>query len=232
MRALTATLVLFVSAGCGSPAGVSPRDAAVQHDATNEGDSGDTEAGIDDGGSSDGNARSDGEAGGAAITDAAAGDAAWSPVCPENPPTMGDACSTPSVLCEYGNAWWNPNCDLLFSCVGPTNATWYQSSVAGGAPCIGPPGANLSACPTSAPAGPCDAAITCFYDQGNSCECLQSADAAPQWACIPADPACGTTRPRLGSPCTDEGLVCEYVRCAYAQQCMNDVWTLAYDSCP
>lgn len=233
-RLVTPLLFSCFAYACGGSVTSTSHDGGGQGDATSDSDSGPDgspkggdDASATDGGGLDAPVTSD------ASTDPD-NDGPWSAVCPEDPPEAGIPCNVPGIACEYGNAWWNPDCDVIMQCAGP-NPTWGPDEPTGGSPCIGPPGPNPSSCPMGGIIqGACsEAGLYCYYNQGDICECHQSGDAGPpQWACLPGDTRCGTTRPRLGSPCAYNGLECVYYAlCGYGQECVNGVWVPSYTSC-
>jgi hypothetical protein len=232
---MTTLLLSSLACACGGSVNASARDAGGLGDGTTGSDSNpDSESG--DAQLSDAGDATSGDVEIPEDADSGA-DAPWSVVCPANPPAMGSSCDVPGVYCEYGNAWWSPDCDVVMNCNLPTggnNPTWYQATPAGSG-CLGQPGPNPSACPTNMATvqGSCpEAGLTCYYEQGDSCLCQALSDASsPTWGCFPGNSQCGTTRPRLGSPCSPNGLECIYLPCGYEQICMSMVWTPRMDNC-
>jgi hypothetical protein len=164
-------------------------------------------------------------------------DAATSP-CPTSPPTGGAACSTPAV-CEYGTS---PNraCNIVATCTG---STWTLSAPAN---CNTK---NPPKCPStyaSVPRGqscsdgfPTD----CVYPEG-LCSCTVAAGPVPldasasaTWICdAPGNPKCPSPRPKLGTACNANGLLCDYGACVFpdgtAMNCEGGFWNQADVPCP
>jgi hypothetical protein len=171
------------------------------------------------------------------------------PTCPPSPPAAGQPCSSVSSTCEYGTSNVTV-CDTIATCEPDADAgtpglnplpilvpgsflrqTWQL---------IGPNGGDAS-CQTSAQSGcpasfdtvprggDCDGGLPyCDYPQGR-CQCAVAAGATgPSWSCQDPAPPCPKPRPRLGSACTQEGLVCAYGPCggtdSVTQVCRTAVW--------
>jgi hypothetical protein len=140
------------------------------------------------------------------------------PPCPPSAPMPGSPCWLPSGLCEYGTSNVAV-CDTLAFCSssgGPFGAWQLSDPDAGGASsCQTPP---PSGCPASfdiVPRGAsCDSAPSfCDYSEGR-CRCAAApGSSGPTWSCQDPRPPCPKPRPRLGSACTQEGLVCGYDSC-------------------
>jgi hypothetical protein len=84
----------------------------------------------------------------------------------------------------------------------------------------------------------------CDYPQGR-CACtvqaggpaLLDASAVSIWICQdPSAPGCPTPRPRLGSPCSQDGLTCDYGACdipgGIGETCNGGIWIQAGVACP
>jgi hypothetical protein len=172
------------------------------------------------------------------------------PPGPQSPPLLHMPCTSGGVVCEYGTSHVVA-CDTLGVCtpLGPS-----LNSPPGVLP---PPGlgemqliapdagnpscgtSDASGCPASFETVPrganCDGGPAfCDYSQGR-CQCAPSAGSAnPTWSCQDPAPPCPRPRPRLGSACTQEGLVCAYGSCGSAdsetEMCRSAVWvSLALD---
>jgi hypothetical protein len=155
----------------------------------------------------------------------------WSVVCPATVPGIGSPCSQDTIVCEYGDAWWNVACDTIAQC---SSGQWSATSL-GVEPCLGAPGPNPPQCPTNGyivDKTPCEnLGLTCNYLQGVVCQCVSDAptDSGSIWDC-PLDPTCPTTRPRLGASCVGEQ-TCTYELCAYSEICQGGVWQPQPDNC-
>jgi hypothetical protein len=161
--------------------------------------------------------------------------------CPAVAPSEGTGCSRLLQYCEYGTSNL-PICDTVANCNppmtwtlpwGPFSGHWYISTPEGGPPCAA---AASGACPTAGPPVQgtiCNAtSLDCDYAD-RRCECAKGV--TPQspstWRCtdpLLAGPGCGP-RPRLGSPCPQDGVVCNYGACELAggsaQECQGGAWT-------
>jgi hypothetical protein len=143
------------------------------------------------------------------------------------PPPLGDG------MAPLGDAMAGPP-PMAGSPAGPPSIAlaglWNVSGPDGGGSCQ--PTAR-SGCPASfdrVPRGAdCDGGTSfCDYPQGR-CRCaMASGSAAPTWSCQDPTPPCPEPRPRLGSACTQEGLVCAYGPCGGAdsetQMCRGGWW--------
>jgi hypothetical protein len=73
--------------------------------------------------------------------------------------------------------------------------------------------------------------LTCHYSLGR-CYCgfifgppQPTVDGGTSsWLCDDPGTGCPQPRPRVGSPCTQEGQTCQYLTCDFAQQCTGGVW--------
>ncbi|MDD1750759.1 MAG: hypothetical protein LUO89_12905 [Methanothrix sp.] len=174
-------------------------------------------SGSDGGPGSDGGTGSDGGGGGGG--------------CPASQPTVGAACSTLNMQCEYGSNP-NPSCNQLFEC---TSSGWVDQSSGGACP-------PSSLCPssyTSVPAGQsCSPdTLTCAYPDG---ECICTTNfGGPQsqtarWDCIPATNGCPSPRPDIGASCSQPGLDCNYGACSGGVDlvCKDGRWQQQNIPCP
>jgi hypothetical protein len=148
------------------------------------------------------------------------------PACPPSPPARGSLCLGPG-LCEYGTSNVAV-CDTVALC---WYGAWQLSDPdAGGASCQPPP---PSGCPASFDTVPRGASCAgapsfCDYPQGR-CQCAAApGSSGSTWSCQDPTPPCPQPRPRLGSLCTQEGLVCAYDSCLNAngetQICQIGEW--------
>ena len=164
-------------------------------------------------------------------------DAAPLPGCPLDP---AGACGLEGALCEYGS---DPveACNQLFMCSHGTLQPHAQprptcptvdAGVGASCPAYPPPAASDEGGVS------CQLGLVCDYPQGR-CEC---ATAFPTmnvgFACVIPAAGCSTQRPRLGTPCSQEGEQCSYEACGVsadfgAVTCSNGVW-VRYDAggCP
>jgi hypothetical protein len=110
------------------------------------------------------------------------------------------------------------------------SGTWELNEPDGGKLCQAPaqPGCPPSFDSVPRGAGCAGVASFCDYPEGR-CRC-EAADGSltATWSCQDPTPPCPTPRARLGSPCTQEGLVCQYGLCGGAdtdtQICRNGIW--------
>jgi hypothetical protein len=144
-------------------------------------------------------------------------------------PRLGAACPQDGLVCNYGA------CEIAGGSVEQCEGVWKT---------ISDPLCQIPACPPDAPAqkSPCFAGL-CEYGTSNVASCdtiatcwqnawqLSNPDAGGASCGTPAQdpgPPCPKPRPRLGSACTQEGLVCTYGPCGSsageAQMCWNAVW--------
>jgi hypothetical protein len=156
----------------------------------------------------------------------------WSPVCPETAPTAGSPCTVANgINCEYGDAWWGPGCNTVFACA---SGSWTLATLNLG-PCLPEPGPNPTVCPPDVPRNrmvmPCPVLdYHCNYGQGIDCSCTvapASSDAGLAWSCPFYNPACPSSRPRLGSGCSTSlaGIgICTYLPIGFGESCENGVW--------
>lgn len=92
----------------------------------------------------------------------------WSPVCPEQPPSLGTSCAPEGTQCEYGTQY-DPSCNDLVQCQG---GAWTQTRFG---PCNPTSDPNPPACPATSADVPknqacSDTGLVCLYaDQYCSC---------------------------------------------------------------
>jgi hypothetical protein len=212
--AIALGLVLATAAACGaagSHASGSGDGGPGSGDASGTDGSGDDSGGSSDGGSSD------------------AGTPDWASLCTDFPSPDASTCPEPGLTCEYGSSP-NPLCNTLALCA---SGGWETTEPT--------PACAYGACPASyaavqqsatCPADP----FSCSYPQGQ-CNCnLTSNGANPRlvWSCTTPAAGCPEPRPRLGSPCSQPNLSCDYGACSggIKQICVNDIWVPVESSCP
>jgi len=164
--------------------------------------------------------------------------------CPTAQPSAGSACESPTLSCEYGS---DPaiSCDTVMTCEG---TAWKQTQAPATSGCSK---TNSAACPATfaAATGPmgqsCGAPVSCYYTEAR-CSCQQvclGACGAPidvgpaplTWVCdIPTTTGCPIPRPRLGTSCTVDPLVCDYGGCEgnLTMQCQAGTWLAIGSECP
>ncbi len=193
-----------------------------------------------------------GDASGADATeDGANGDGGGdggSGACPSAVPVAGAGCDAPGLWCEYGGGA-HGRCSTRAACAkksGNGGGGAVEWSVFGpDLPC-----ANIAACPGDFAGSGAGCPVlygVCDYDAGR-CACAECADGDGgrpwQWQCrawgdvtallvdagLASTPgACPPDRPRLGTDCVDEGVVCGYDACYGVslgpyQACVNGRW--------
>jgi hypothetical protein len=166
----------------------------------------------------------------------------WSPVCPEEAPTVGSACSlpemmdSPSIVCEYGKLQYDPSCDTLVQCV---SGAWAPVTAVGTG--CQPDGPNPTSCPASYAAlkgmegESCPSnGLRCEYPEA-VCVCSRGfggpveLDASLGWYCNPGA-GCPLPRPRLGSTCSTN-LQCTYFTCDFGESCTGGYWQAEFEGC-
>ncbi len=158
--------------------------------------------------------------------------------CAPSPPSVGAPCDTPPLqLCEYGPAF-HVECDYVLRC---DPAGGWTIEFDGGCPF------TAQGCPPSL--ADIDAGGACMNGAGQSscdypgtnCTCALAcaAGAAPSgfWTCFSdSGPGCPWPRPRAGTACTQEGIVCPYAPpCCEGSimNCTGGYWQLqASGPCP
>ncbi len=165
--------------------------------------------------------------------------------CPSAPPANGSPCShDPGLLaCEYGGDS-HTDCTTYAACdmaIGESSPTWKVDVPA--ATC----GMLAASCPASYGAmegTTCSLQqASCDYDEG-VCACIECVPAgggtlSGYWHCrawndVPA--GCPVPRARLGTPCSDEGLTCDYDQCCagpavgYRMRCTGGYWQSYVDT--
>jgi hypothetical protein len=168
----------------------------------------------------------------------------WSPVCPENEPVVGSACSipdprdSPGLWCEYGKIQYDVSCDTAYQC---QEGVWTKSNPLPRSTCQ-PDGPNAPSCPATygdlqaIPGAACTSdGLRCEYPQG-VCSCARSfggpiePDAGTTWFCNPgAD--CPMPRPRLGASCSGSGQNCQYLTCEFGEACVDGYWEAMLEGC-
>jgi hypothetical protein len=155
----------------------------------------------------------------------------WSPVCPDQQPSMGASCSPEGIECQYGT---DPRvrCNPIFVC---SLGTWAGAVGLGS---CGPDTPNGSSCPadwSSVPRGSdcMPNGATCSYPQGG-CMCAPpgfngppypDASMIPVWQCEDPQPSgCPVPPARIGAPCSTPNQSCVYGQCIYGEICKDGVW--------
>jgi hypothetical protein len=150
--------------------------------------------------------------------------------CPATAPAPNTPCTRLSVTCEYGSS---PvaECDTIAQCNPPLpgvamtgatwgDGTWMVSAPGGGPPCAAEPAGGCPASGQPIQGMACDSpSLDCDYSD-RRCECASgpTPGAVSTWRCtdpILAGPGCGP-RARLGTPCPQDGVVCDYGSCEVA----------------
>jgi hypothetical protein len=165
--------------------------------------------------------------------------------CPAAAPSVNSLCSNFGLTCEYGLSNV-PVCDTVMTCepapassqIPTFNGLWRPLALDGGFPC---PSALSSACPDSSQAiegTACSSpSLVCDYAD-KRCECAigPAPASATAWRCTNpgvAGAGCGR-RPRLGAPCPQNGVQCNYGACSVAggvlEYC-DGVWKAATVDC-
>jgi hypothetical protein len=159
------------------------------------------------------------------------------PACPATQPAAGAPCTHESLQCEYGASQY-PGCDAIVQC----SAGYWGTAFGPAGYC--PTGPNPEGCPAAmgdvddGGAACTTQGLTCHYALGQ-CYCgytfgppqYQPDGGTYTWSCDDPGPGCPQPRPRVGSPCTQEGQSCEYFTCDWAQQCTGGLWQGQPEGC-
>ena len=190
----------------------------------------------DSGGGATGDAGTDG-APSDAPSDSSEGGGTYA--CPMTSPTQGTPCDILGLVCEYGGDA-HGSCTDLYTCEASKGATlWFAHEK--DPTC----GTNPTDCPTSFAAADgtlcTKIAEACDFAEGR-CGCeLCSVEAGPpetHWRCkswSDAPAGCATPRPLLGTPCTADGQICDYLQCCRGpdmgprEECKSGVWQSSVD---
>ena len=160
-----------------------------------------------------------------ALPDGALPDGSRRDSCPGAAPTLGQACTSPGMACEYGGTGPNRLCTTNAVCITGSSGTTAWNVTPPQPGCIAEPKQNPPECPATFGTLPTGAAcpkagLSCVYDQG-MCGCTPcfgdgGGGGQTEWACdpFPQPTGCPEPRPLIGSACTQEGQ-----SCAYGQQC-------------
>ncbi|HEY4013575.1 MAG TPA: hypothetical protein VGM06_09570 [Polyangiaceae bacterium] len=222
---ITAAMCLAPMAGCGGAAFVLGTDAG----GADTGVSGDDGSTADTGVPTDAGGLEDGPA-----IDAGSGtDAGGSPLCPTSPAARASACPRVGLACEYGTST-NVACDTVVMCM----ASGWSVTEAVSCP-MGTCPATYDAVPMGEACAP--SGLGCGYAKG-TCICSSSTGpievidgaVAIDWHCFPAMTGCPSPRPRLGTPCVDAGVSCNYGACSGGVElsCDGGVWQEESVPCP
>jgi hypothetical protein len=157
--------------------------------------------------------------------------------CPADVPTDGASCASVDLYCEYGGTGPELLCSTTAHC--NTNGKW--SVIVPGKECIPSQAQNPSDCPSSFTGLPTGSACPndnfatrCVYPEGmcGCLPCMGDGAMAKEWACqtYPTPDGCPEPRPRVGTPCTQEGKSCSYGGICDVTgsipilQCQNGAW--------
>lgn len=148
--------------------------------------------------------------------------------CPTQPPAQGAACTQLGELCEYGDNLY-PSCDSVYRC-DEFAQTWSLEPQSNLVSCY--PSSN--GCPSTMPPvqGSCSTSGAACQYAGAYCACEycggppDPGNMPTTWSCLGDSPSCPYPRPRLGTPCTQEGAQCDYTICCTGawMECSNGVW--------
>jgi hypothetical protein len=153
--------------------------------------------------------------------------------CPATMPMENSSCTNAGLSCEYGSS---PilGCDTLATCIpramdpsggfGDIDGVWTLQKPDGGLPCLPAPAGDCPSPDTQIQGQSCDSywaragspgPVACDYGD-KRCECADGPSVSTiTWRCsdpLLAGPGCGA-RPRVGSPCPQDGLICNYGTC-------------------
>jgi hypothetical protein len=153
--------------------------------------------------------------------------------CPVSMPANGDVCINTGLQCEYGT---DPRiaCNALATCV---SAKW---NVTPGGDCSALNDGGTNGCPATQKDVPLGQAcsplgLVCAYGQ-DLCGCSRVNHQADLWICDTPDPACPYPRPKVGTPCSQEGQSCDYGSCTAIGGarlgCLKGTWQQANVMCP
>jgi hypothetical protein len=146
-----------------------------------------------------------------------------------NPPIGGNPCPEVGLQCEYGTNP-NPACNDIETC--ESNGWSYPTPG---------PACPQGTCPAlysevSQGADCSPQGLDCSYAQGQ-CNCDQEPESAnqnPVWLCSTPASGCPNPRPRIGAPCSQSSLYCDYGACTggIALQCTDGTWQEGATACP
>jgi hypothetical protein len=153
---------------------------------------------------------------------------AGTPVCPASPPTGGSACSDVGLECEYGSS---PSvaCDEVAKCEA---SGWTLTEGSCPPPTCPATYADVPQGKACTPEG-----LDCAYALGE-CNCshpeLVTVGQGPVWECSTPAKGCPEFRPRLGTPCSQPALECDYGYCTGgdAVECLDGTWHREETACP
>jgi hypothetical protein len=175
------------------------------------------------------------------------GDAGFPPgsQCPGTPPANGAPCTFPAMgilACEWGGDS-NGQCTTSADCAetqGQSSPTWIVTTpdpscgvLNAQCPATFSSLANGAACPASD--------LTCEYEEG-ICGCLPCAGDGgftQAWHCRPytdVETGCPVPPDRLGTSCSQEGLMCDYHQCCGgpslgpSMECNHGIWSVYVDT--
>jgi hypothetical protein len=158
--------------------------------------------------------------------------------CPQSLPILGSPCSSPWLVCVYGDDPL-PRCRDQATCQGNSANEWNVTNgncaAEGACPDSEPkPGdscsASAPACQSFLPS--CLDVTVCMFG-ANACVCLNEfggcGECPPspnwRWNCAPHPPAlCPSVPPNVGTACGAEGTVCTYEPQACTVSCSKGFW--------
>ena len=213
---------------CGGSTFTSSSDAGTDGHSSSSGSSG---GGSSGGGSGGSTSSSGGGSGGSSSGSGGSGSSSGtmrSP-CPPSAPQTGQPCAPDGAQCEYGTDP-DPNCNEIVECM---SGTWAGGGT--GAKC------PVGMCPlryVDVPKGQAcpESGVDCAYKEGQ-CNCSFTSPSGtmntPTWHCF-SPPGCPEPRPDVGTPCTQDGLSCDYGACTggLAETCTSGYWQWAMTACP
>jgi hypothetical protein len=150
--------------------------------------------------------------------------------CPGTAPPPNTPCTYQSLTCEYGSSNV-AECDTVAQCNPPLPSlsmpgatgsigTWMVTAPDGGPPCAAEPAGGCPAAGQPIQGMACDSpSLDCDYSD-KRCECATgpTPGSVSTWRCtdpLLAGPGCGP-RPRMGAPCPQDGVLCDYGSCDVA----------------
>jgi hypothetical protein len=164
--------------------------------------------------------------------------------CPVSPPDAGDPCTwLAPTACEYGSSPL-AECNRVATCQvnagEPPPGQWTVVVPEAGSPCSPAPASQCPPPDQAIEGTPCATPLLdCDYG-GSRCECASGPSrlsTTTTWRCTNPELAglgCGA-RPRLGSPCPQDGTSCNYGACEIAggtfEVCDRGVWTQVTPTC-
>jgi hypothetical protein len=214
------------SDGTGGTSGSSSGDVGASSGSGGSGSDGG--GGSGSGSDSGGESGSDGGSSSGGGSGSGSGSSSGGVRCGFDPPPLDMPCGIDGMECEYG-ASPNPGCDQIMECL---NGMWTPPPL---------PSCEVGTCPASyadvAQGQVCYGnGLDCAYPEGQ-CNCSYTSSRGvgnnSLWYCF--DPAgCPEPRPRVGAPCAQPGLACDYGACTggLLETCTGGYWNMTMTSCP